>query len=233
MVDPAPTASPPAGNNNVQQGLTLAGAVLTTAVVVRTFFSGQQKVQHAPPPQPPPRPAPQPTPSYQRQQFASNVAAGLAANDAYVSTFDKGDVPGAPAKKLAVVTCMDCRMHPEVAFGFNVGDAHMIRNAGGRMSNDALRSLVVSQRMLGTKEIWVIHHTQCGMETFVSSDLHAKIKKEVGVDDDTDYLTFKGLEKSVIDDVNIAKRDPRIPKDIDVHGFIYDVKSGKLIPVKE
>lgn len=153
----------------------------------------------------------------------------LEANRRYAGAFDKGDLPTPPAKGVAVVTCMDARLHPEEFLGLEVGDAHVIRNAGGRVSEDAIRSLVISERLLGTTEIVVIHHTDCGMATFRNEDLAAKIKEDLGVDAaGHDFLTFTDLEQSVRDDVNKIRDSELIPDDITVTGAIYDVKTGEL-----
>ena len=102
------------------------------------------------------------------------------ANERYAASFDKGDLPTAPARRVAVVTCMDARLHPEKFFRLGVGDARIIRNAGGRVSEDAIRSPVISERLLGTDEIVVIHHTECGMLTFRNEDLAAKVMEDLG-----------------------------------------------------
>lgn len=153
-------------------------------------------------------------------------------NDEYAAHFMHGDKPMPPARKIALVTCMDARLHPEAFLGLAVGDAHVIRNAGGRVSEDALRSLVISERLLGTTEIIVIHHTDCGMLTFSNSDLRAKIQTDLGVDvGERDFLPFPNLEQSVRDDMKIIADSPLIPADIIVSGAIYDVKTGELSPV--
>ena len=151
------------------------------------------------------------------------------ANKEYAASFDQGDAPVPPARKVAVVTCMDARLHPEEFLGLDVGDAHVIRNAGGRVSDDAVRSLVISERLLGTEEIVVIHHTDCGMLTFSNEDLTAKIKEDLGVDTTgRDFLPFSDLEQSVRDDVEILRNSDLIPDDITVTGAIYDVETGKI-----
>ena len=155
----------------------------------------------------------------------------LKANDAYASTFHKGDLAMPPARHVAVLVCMDARIDPARALGLEEGDAHVIRNAGGRAA-DALRSLVISEQLLGTTEIVVIHHTDCGMLTFSNEDLHKKVKQDLHADaDNIDFLPFKDLEQSVRDDVTFLKESPLIPQSISISGFIYDVKSGKLNPV--
>ncbi|MBC8141749.1 MAG: carbonic anhydrase [Armatimonadetes bacterium] len=156
----------------------------------------------------------------------------LEANKTFADTFDKGDLPMPPARAVAVVTCMDARLHPEAFLGLNIGDAHMIRNAGGRVSDDALRSLAISEQLLGTQEIVVIHHTDCGMMTFQNSDLREKIQADLGVDvGERDFLPFSDLEQSVRDDMAIIKNSPLIPDSIPVSGAVYDVRTGKVTPV--
>ena len=154
------------------------------------------------------------------------------ANDAYASSFSKGNLPMPPARHVAVLTCMDARLLPSRFLGLQEGDAHVIRNAGGRASDDAIRSLAISQQLLGTNEVVVIHHTDCGMLTFSNEDLRKKLKQELNADSEhVDFLPFKDLEQSVRDDVATIKNSPLLLKNIEVSGFIYDVKSGKLLPV--
>jgi len=153
----------------------------------------------------------------------------VAANKQFASSFAKGGLPMPPARAVAILTCMDARLHPEQFCGLDFGDAHVIRNAGGRASDDAVRSLVISQRLLGTDEIIVIHHTDCGMLTFSNEQLVAKINEDLGSDaSNWDFLPFSDLEQSVVDDVNILRGSSLIPNDIPVGGAIYDVESGKL-----
>ena len=155
-------------------------------------------------------------------------------NRAYAASFDQGGKPMPPARNVAVVTCMDARLHPESFLGLEVGDAHVVRNAGGRASDDALRSLVISSHLLGTREYLVIHHTDCGMLTFSNDDLHAKLSSDTGADaSDIDFLPFSDLEGSVRDDVERIRSSPLIPDDISVRGFVYDVNSGALTPVED
>ena len=154
------------------------------------------------------------------------------ANEAYASSFNKGDLPMPPARHVAVLTCMDARLHPSRFLGLEIGDAHVIRNAGGRASDDAIRSLAISQQLLGTNKVVVIHHTDCGMLTFGNEDLRKKLKQQLDADaEHIDFLPFKDLEQSVRDDVATIKNSPLLLKNIEVTGFIYDVKSGKLLPV--
>jgi carbonic anhydrase len=153
----------------------------------------------------------------------------LARNQTFAGTFTHGHLPMPPARKVAIVTCMDARLHPEKFLGLEVGDAHVIRNAGGRVSEDAIRSLVISQRLLGTQEIVVIHHTDCGMVTFSNADLAAKIRQDLGVDvGERDFMPFPDLEQSVRDDIATLRASPLIPSDISVSGAIYDVRTGVL-----
>ena len=150
------------------------------------------------------------------------------ANAEYARTFEWGDLPRPPAKGLAIVTCMDARIFPSRAFGLKAGDAHIIRNAGGR-AKDALRSLIISERLLGTKEIAVIHHTDCGLLTLNNRDFQARLKKELGADAaDIDFLPFTDLEDSVREDIGFLITCPLIPPHVTVRGFIYDVRDGKL-----
>jgi carbonic anhydrase len=154
------------------------------------------------------------------------------ANDAYASSFSKGNLPMPPARHVAVLTCMDARLLPARFLGLEEGDAHVIRNAGGRASDDAIRSLAISQQLLGTNEVVVIHHTDCGMLTFGNEDLRKKLKQELNANaEHIDFLPFKDLEQSVRDDVATIKNSPLLLKNIEVSGFIYDVKSGRLVPV--
>ncbi len=153
-------------------------------------------------------------------------------NDAYASSFSKGNLPMPPARHVAVLTCMDARLLPSRFLGLEEGDAHVIRNAGGRASDDAIRSLAISQQLLGTNEVVVIHHTDCGMLTFSNEDLRKKLKQELNADaEHIDFLPFKDLEQSVREDVATIKNSPLLLKNIEVSGFIYDVKSGRLLPV--
>jgi carbonic anhydrase len=145
----------------------------------------------------------------------------------YAATFTKGDLPMPPARKVAVVTCMDARLDPAKFLGLEEGDAHIIRNAGGRAA-DAIRSLVISQQLLGTREVVVIHHTDCGMLTFTDEQLHQKLHDELHVHADIPFLPFTDLEQSVRDDVAAIKTSPLLLPNVPVRGFIYDVHDGRL-----
>lgn len=156
----------------------------------------------------------------------------LADNESYQKTFEHGSLPMPPSRKVAVLTCMDARLHPEKFLGLELGDAHVIRNAGGRASDDAVRSLVISEQLLGTEEIVVIHHTDCGMQTFSNEDLRTKLESDLGVDvSKQDFLPFTDLEASVRDDVARLRSSPLIPLGVPIVGAIYDVTDGKLIEV--
>jgi carbonic anhydrase len=153
-------------------------------------------------------------------------------NKEFVKKFRNGDKAMPPAQHVAVLTCMDARIHPEDALGLEIGDAHMIRNAGGRASDDAIRSLVISSTLLGTDEFAVMHHTDCGMLTFTNDDLRKKLADERGVDaSNVDFLPFPDLEQSVRDDVATINASPLLPDGIEVTGWVYDVKTGKISPV--
>ncbi len=146
--------------------------------------------------------------------------------------FEGGDLPMPPARPVAVLTCMDARLDPASFPGLSLGDAHVIRNAGGRASDDAVRSLVISQRLLGTTEVAVIHHTDCGMLTFTDEDLVAKIRDDLGVDaSGRGFLPFSDLEDGLREDVETLRRSELIPDDIPIAGGIYDVKTGNLTEV--
>ncbi|ABU57429.1 MULTISPECIES: carbonic anhydrase [Roseiflexus] len=152
----------------------------------------------------------------------------LKANEAFAANFTHGDLAMPPARRVAVVACMDARLHPEKVLGIDIGDAHVIRNAGGR-AHDAIRSLVISQQLLGTREIVVLHHTDCGMLTFTNEQLAAKIAADLNVHvEGQDFLPFADLEQSVRDDVALLRNSPLIPKDIPISGAIYDVRTGRV-----
>jgi carbonic anhydrase len=155
-----------------------------------------------------------------------------AANQAYRKSYAHGNLPMPPKRQVVVLTCMDARLHPEKFLGLEVGDAHVIRNAGGRASPDAIRSLVISQQLLGTNEVVVIHHTDCGMLTFTNEDLAAKCREDLGVEvGDLDFLPFSDLEQSVRDDVETLRTSPLILPDTTISGAVYDVRTGELKPI--
>ncbi|GCF07746.1 beta-class carbonic anhydrase [Dictyobacter arantiisoli] len=156
----------------------------------------------------------------------------IKANSTYASDFHKGGLPLPPARKVAVLACMDARLDPAKILGLEEGDAHVIRNAGGR-ATDALRSLVISELLLGTQTIVIIHHTDCGMLTFSDEDIHKKVRQELHADaDHISFLPFTDLEQSVRDDIAYLKATRLIPDSIEIRGFIYDVKTGRLNEVQ-
>ena len=177
----------------------------------------------------------------------------LGANKEYSKNFGKkGKLALPPARKFAILTCMDARLDPAKFAGLSEGDAHVIRNAGGRASDDAIRSLIISHKLLGTQEWFVIHHTNCGMELFTDDIMRKLLSKslktatvdakgwrnneEKGGSNEAkfiSFLTISNLADSVTEDVGRIKSHPLVPKDIPVYGYIYDVKSGKLIEVPE
>ncbi len=177
----------------------------------------------------------------------------LAANKAYAADFGaRAELPIPPGRKFAILTCMDARLDPANFAGLREGEAHVIRNAGGRASDDAIRSLVISYKLLGTREWFVIHHTDCGMETFTDEVMRDLLKSSLkpATHDGTgwrdsgegpgategysiDWLTIEDNEKSVVGDVRRIRTHPLVPADIALYGYIYDVKSGMLVPVEE
>ncbi len=152
----------------------------------------------------------------------------LVANNAeYAATFDRGTLPLPPAKRVAVLACMDARLDPAKVLGLAEGDAHVIRNAGGVASDDALRSLVISQRLLGTEEIILIHHTDCGMETFEDDDVKNQILEDTGLRPAFALEAFPEAEDDVRQTAARIKASPFVPKK-NVRGFVYEVDSGRL-----
>ncbi|MBU3666306.1 MAG: carbonic anhydrase [Chthoniobacterales bacterium] len=186
---------------------------------------------------------------------SQNVLEVEAANERYAAKFGGklANLPIPPARKFAILTCMDARIHASKLFGLEEGDAHVIRNAGGRASDDAIRSLVISHKLLGTNEFFVVHHTNCGMVTFtnevmaglLASSLDTAVKDENGCWRDVgqgpgspegariDWLTISDEFQAVIDDVKTIRNHPLVPKTIPIYGYIYDVRTGKLNEVPE
>jgi carbonic anhydrase len=176
----------------------------------------------------------------------------IAANQEYSTSFgEKANLALPPARRFAVLTCMDARLDPAKFAGLREGDAHVIRNAGGRASDDAIRSLVISYKLLGTREFYVIHHTNCGMEFFTNevmrgllsnsletAELGASGFRDIGkgpgsrAGEFIEWLTIPDQKQAVIDDVLRIRTHPLVPKSIPIYGYIYDVKSGKLIEVE-
>ena len=177
----------------------------------------------------------------------------LAANQRYAADFgDKAKLAIPPARHFAILTCMDARLDPAKFAGLAEGDAHVIRNAGGRASDDAIRSLVISYKLLGTQEWFVIHHTNCGMEFFtndvirglLANSLETAVLTDKGFQDVgkgpgsragefIEWLTIRDQEQSVRDDVQRIREHPLVPKKIAIYGYVYDVKSGRLLEVPE
>ncbi len=177
----------------------------------------------------------------------------LSANENYAASFgDKKDLALPPARRFAILTCMDARLDPAKYAGLSEGDAHVIRNAGGRASNDAIRSLVISYKLLGTKEFFIVHHTDCGMEFFtneVMSDLLSKSLETAALDENgfrdigagggsnegkyINFLTIANQAESVVEDVKRVRNHALVPKTIPIYGYLYDVKSGKLIEIEK
>jgi carbonic anhydrase len=176
----------------------------------------------------------------------------LNANAEYSGGFDKGSLAMPPARRFAILTCMDARLDPAKFAGLAEGDAHVIRNAGGRASDDAIRSLVISYKLLGTREWFVIHYTNCGMETFSDETMRKLLKhslKTASIDKDgwhdtgdgpgstegdfIDWLTITDQHEAVTEDVQRIRSHPLVPRDIPIYGYIYDVKTGKLEEVAE
>jgi carbonic anhydrase len=149
-------------------------------------------------------------------------------NERYAENFDKGGLPVPPAKKLAVVACMDARLDIFGMLGLEEGDAHVIRNAGGVVTDDAIRSLTISQRLLGTREIVLIHHTDCGMLNFADDDLKRQIQAEVGIRPPFAFEAFPDLEEDVRQSIARIKASPFIPHKEWVRGFVYEVETGRL-----
>jgi carbonic anhydrase len=153
----------------------------------------------------------------------------LQANERYASTFDRGDLKLPPRRRIVIVTCMDARILPSRVLGLEEGDAHVIRNAGGIVTEDAIRSLVISHWLLGTEEVAVIGHTDCGMVTFTNDDLRAKLRAEAGADaSDVDFRPFADLDESVRDSLRAIRESPLLPDSLELSGWIYDVKSGRI-----
>jgi len=175
----------------------------------------------------------------------------LAANQQYSDSFEeKANLALPPARRFAVLTCMDARLDPAKFAGLAEGDAHVIRNAGGRASDDAIRSLVISYKLLGTKEFFVIHHTDCGMEFFTNEGIRGLLAnsletaaltaegfKDIGkgpgsrAGEFIEFLTIPNQRQAVIDDVLRIRTHPLVPKSIPIYGYVYDVKSGKLLEI--
>ena len=152
----------------------------------------------------------------------------LTNNISYSETFDKGDLPLPPAKKVVVLACMDARLSPYAALGLEEGDAHVIRNVGGVVTEDEIRSLAISQHLLGTEEIILIHHTDCGMLTFTDDDFRLRLQEETGVKPSWAAESFADLDEDVRQSIARIKGSPFVPRTDSVRGFVYDVETGQL-----
>jgi len=148
--------------------------------------------------------------------------------EAYAASFDKGDLPLPPSRKVAVIACMDARLNVYGLLGLHEGDAHVIRNAGGVVTDDEIRSLSISQRLLGTEEIILIHHTDCGMLTFTDDDFRNAVQVETGIKPEWAAEAFSDLDEDVRQSIARIKASPFIPKTDAVRGFVYDVHTGEL-----
>ena len=151
----------------------------------------------------------------------------------YAASFDKGDLPLPPAKHSAVVACMDARLNPYGVLGLSEGDSHVIRNAGGVVTDDVIRSLAISQRLLGTTEIVLIHHTGCGMLTFHDDEVKAQIEADTGIRPPFALEAFADLESDVRQSIARIKASPFVPNKDSIRGFVYEVETGRLREVKE
>ena len=149
-------------------------------------------------------------------------------NEEYARGFDKGDLPLPPAKGVAVVACMDARLDVHAMLGLELGDAHVIRNAGGVITDDEIRSLLISQRLLGTTEVILIHHTGCGMLTFSDDEVADQVESETGVRPPFPLESFPDLDGNVLDSIEKIKTNPLIPHNDSVRGFVYEVETGRL-----
>lgn len=174
--------------------------------------------------------------------MSTNVKEIFAANERYAADFgDKGSLPHHPTRHFAVVTCMDCRLDPAKFAGLAEGEANVIRNAGGRVSEDAIRSLLVSYEMLGTTEWFIIQHTHCGMQTFTNDEARARFAADAdrhGIDANAthyiDFMPISGtIEENLVRDVHRLRTHPLVPASITIHGYIYDVHTGRLIVCEE
>jgi carbonic anhydrase len=152
----------------------------------------------------------------------------IANNEAYAEGFEHGDLPGTPGKKLAIVTCMDARIDVNQILGLAPGDAHVIRNAGGVVTDDEIRSLSISQNLLGTEEIILIHHTRCGMLSFTDEEFKAQLEEKTGARPEWDSGAFADLDENVRKSIAKIKESPFIPNTDSVRGFVYEVETGRL-----
>ena len=152
----------------------------------------------------------------------------LANAQAYAASFNKGDLPLPPGRKIAILACMDARLNPYGLLGLQEGDAHVIRNAGGVVTDDEIRSLAISQRLLGTEEIILIHHTDCGMLTFTDGEFKRSVQDDVGIKPEWAAEAFPDLDEDVRQSIARIHASPFIPRKDSVRGFVYDVHTGEL-----
>ena len=161
----------------------------------------------------------------------SSTDAYVANAERYAASFDQGDLPMPPAKHTAVVACMDARLHPYGLLGLSEGDSHVIRNAGGVVTDDVIRSLTISQRLLGTSEIILIHHTDCGMLTFHDDDVKAQIEADTGIRPPFALEAFGDLDGDVRQSIARIKASPFVPDKDSIRGFVYEVETSRRRPV--
>jgi carbonic anhydrase len=155
----------------------------------------------------------------------------LTNNAEYAEQFDGAGLPAPPARKLVVVTCMDARIDVHAVLGLSDGDAHVLRNAGGVVTDDTIRSLAISQRMLGTEEVMLVHHTKCGMQSFTDEEFARELERETGVAPEWAPGAFADLERDVRESIARVKASPFVPNTDAVRGFVYDVETGRLAEV--
>lgn len=173
-------------------------------------------------------------PKQQKQNTSSAIGAVLARNREYAERFTHGGLPGRPPRlTLAVLTCLDCRVHVPDLLGLELGDAHILRNAGGIVTEDVLRSLIISCHIGGTRELMIINNTKCGMLTFKDEDLESRLRRETGTVPivPARFLAFTDLEENVREQISKVRSHPWIPESFEVRGFIYDVDTGHLAEV--
>lgn len=152
----------------------------------------------------------------------------IAHNQEYAKSYLASATPGIPVPRLALVLCMDGRIDPVAAFGLEIGEAHVIRNAGGRLA-DAIRSLIISQSQLGTREVAIIHHTQCGMMAFHDDELRETLREDLGADaSGVEFHSFADLEQSLRDDLHLYRSQDLLRQDVPVRGFVYEIETGRL-----
>ena len=171
-------------------------------------------------------------PHPERKLAVSHTDQLLENNQAYAEAFDKPDLPLPPAKKVAVIACMDARLLPSKILGLEEGDAHVIRNAGGVVTDDEIRSLAISQHLLGTEEVVLVHHTDCGMLTFTDEQFASRLEGETGIRPAWSAECFDDLEQSVRESIARIKESPFIPRKGSVRGFVYEVETGRLREVR-